>query len=253
MGAMKYGRKPVLHTTRTFRAGLVMARHLDKLGPAPTSTNDYVAAVEKVVGADWGMMGNDGYGDCVFADDAHQVMIITANTGAIVVPTTDQTLAQYSAETGFDQSDPSTDNGADETTDCQYLVKNGFLGHKASDTAMVDPTNLDHMTWTVQLFGAAKLGVNWTKKQMDQFNNGETITGDPNGEVDGGHDVVVVRRQGDQWWIVTFGKRVQADAGFIAAAEECHALLWVDWAGQGNAPSGFNLAALDADLKSIGQ
>jgi hypothetical protein len=251
---VKFGRKPAVHNRRTFRSGLVLARHLDNLGPAPTATNDYTAAVEKRVGgsSDWGMMGNDNAGDCVFADDGHELMIITANTGEIVIPTTAQILAQYSAETGYNPDDPSTDNGADETTDCSYLVSNGLLGYKADDTAMVDPTNLDHVTWLIQLFGACKFGVNWTQQMMDQFNSGQIITADPNGEVLGGHDVPGVLRQGDKWWIVTWGERVPVDPGFIAAAEEAHGLLWCNWCNsQGVSPPGLDLAALDGDLKAL--
>lgn len=66
---LKYrtGKKPPVHTARTMRSALALARHLDKLGPPPAASNAYYGAVEAAVGGQqkWGMMLNDQLGDCL--------------------------------------------------------------------------------------------------------------------------------------------------------------------------------------------
>jgi hypothetical protein len=251
---LMYGRRSALFTARTMRSAIVMARHIDPLGKPPASSNRYVDAVEAAVGGidRWGMLGNDRYGDCVFADDGHVLMQITANTGSIVVPTAADCLANYAAETGFDPNDPSTDEGADETTDCEFMISAGLVGHKADVTGMVDPRNIDHVKWCVQLFGACRLGVRWTQEAMSQFNAGQPIT-DWSGTVDGGHDVPIVHYEGDTPYIVTWSQRVPTTWEWVAhAAEEAHVLLYLDWVRrQGLSPAGFDLTVLEADIKNV--
>src|SRR6202142_4151114 len=58
----------------------------------------------------WGMMGNDTIGDCTCAAIAHMVMLMTAHTGTMISPTLEDTLAVYSAVTGYYPVDPSPDN-----------------------------------------------------------------------------------------------------------------------------------------------
>src|SRR6185369_13523516 len=106
---LKFGKKPATYTPRSMGTALVLARHLDPLGSPPPASNNYVEAVEKATGGDWGMMGNDLVGDCVIADDAHYHMLRTANTGTIEIPTTQQVLDQYSAVTGYNPNNPATD------------------------------------------------------------------------------------------------------------------------------------------------
>src|SRR5271166_3827704 len=99
--SLKFGRKPAVHTERTRKSEKTMSIYLDTLGSPPVVSNDYIGAVTKQSPSGWGMMGNDQYGCCVEADDGHYLMLRTANSGSIVIPTTDQILKLYSAETGF--------------------------------------------------------------------------------------------------------------------------------------------------------
>ncbi|HEV2171560.1 MAG TPA: hypothetical protein VGR40_11460 [Candidatus Binatus sp.] len=202
------------------------------------------------------MLGNDKVGDCTCADTGHQVMLHTANTGAIVVPSDTDVLGLYSAITGYDPNDPSTDQGANETTVVSYLKSTGFLGQKVDDAANVAPQQFEHVKWAVQIFGAVRLGVNLPQSFMDQFNAGQPFddVGDTN--IVGGHDVPIVKYDADYAYIVTWGKLCPMTWKFMrnsSYVEEAHAELWYDWvASQGTAPSGFDLSQLAADLKAIG-
>jgi hypothetical protein len=247
------GCKPAVHNLRTARSMVAIHQRLTALGPPPASSNAYYAVVEKIVSADWSMMGNDSAGDCVEACEGHCLMLRTANVGGtIVIPTAQQVLALYSAETGYNPSDPSTDRGTDETSDAQFMLSTGFLGHKADATAMLDPTNLDALKWGVQCFGSVELGVNWTQQAMDQFNTGQPIT-DFSGTSIGRHSVPIVHYDGETPYIVTWAERVPTTWDWVkGASDEAHGLVFGDWiTAQGSSPPGLDLAALVAELKSI--
>jgi hypothetical protein len=243
------------------RSAIVMARHLDKLGPAPAECSDYISAVTALVGDDWGMMGNDTVGDCTLADPCHTIMLRTANAGTMVQPSTQDALDAYAAATGYDpsktQPDGSnpTDQGANELDICEFMRLTGILGHKNDQYGTIDAANEDHLRWCVQLFGACRIGVNLPQSAMDQFNAGQAWddVGDQN--IIGGHDVPVVDYRGGMYYIITWAKLQPVTPKFMfnqSYVEEAHPELAFDWIRQqGTAPNGLDLAALEADLKGL--
>jgi hypothetical protein len=258
---MKYGRKPVRYVRGSLIRTHIIARYLSALGPPPGASPDWVSAVMQQSPHGWGVDGNDLYGDCVFADCAHQEMLRTANVGTIVIPTTQQVLALYSAVTGFDPNNPYSDQGADEQTVVLYLTATGWLGRKLYAHASLDPTQFDQIKWVVCLFGASRLGINLPASAINQFNAGQPwdyVAGSP---LDGGHDVPVVRYDADGTiWVVTWGKLQPVTPAFMAAhyddgmpyVEEAHAELAFDWVNAaGASPSSLNLAQLLQDLTAV--
>jgi hypothetical protein len=252
---MKFGRKPAVHTRRTMRSALVLAQALAPLGSPPTVSDDYVSAVNKVTGGDWGMMGNDTLGDCVCADSGHQVMIHTANAGTMITPTDADVLALYEAVGGYVPGDAATDQGCDETSMCAYMQATGIAGQKSAGTAMVDPLTLDHIRWAVQLFGACRLGITVGQDSVDQFKGKqpwEAPTTDPNA---GGHDVPAVGYDAEYVRVITWGGEqlvawsLMANPDFL---QEAHAEVFGDWLTvTGVAPSGLDMPALLAALPQV--
>lgn len=256
---MKFGRRPAVHTARTMRSALAMARALDPLGPAPAATRNYIAAVT----VPWGMMLNDQLGDCVCADTGHMLMLRTANTGSIIVPadaeieTLYEAVGQYDpSQTQPDGSNP-TDQGCDETAMCDYLETTGFLGHKADAVGSIDPRNLDHVVWCIELFGGCRLGLNIPAWAMDAFSAGNPWGAPPAGAdttIVGGHDVPLVDSRSGTFTCVTWAQEQIITPAFLALyCEEAHSELFFDWVQQqGIAPSGFDLTALAGDLAALG-
>lgn len=76
------------------------------------------------------MLGNDQVGDCVIAAMLHYVMAARASVGNPVTFTTQQALDLYSAITGYDPADPSTDQGTAWTDALAYWQMTGCYGHK---------------------------------------------------------------------------------------------------------------------------
>ena len=168
-------------------------------------------------------------------------------------------LQLYSDIAGFDPKRPAeTDNGTNELLMSDYLVTRGFMGHKADAAVSLDPTNLDHLKWAIELFGSVRLGVNLPLSAMRQFDGGSpwTVEADDGGN-QGGHDVRAFnyRSASDDVWfdIVTWGQPVAVSAGWMQKyVEESHAELFFDWIqANGVSPGGFSLDALASDLNSL--
>jgi hypothetical protein len=247
---LKLGRKPARHTRRSLKSALVMARALDPLGAPPPASNDYTAAVK----VPWGMFANDRLGDCVCADTAHALMLRTANASSIVVPADSDVIALYEAVGGYVPGDESTDNGCDETSMCEYLEKTGFLGHRSDATGAVDPQNLDHLKWCIQLFGTCRIGVDLPRSAMDQFEAGEPWDVRGDGAILGGHDVPLVKYDGaGMFYCVTWGRLQPVTPAFVLKyTEEAHAELFFDWVqAQGVAPPGLDLDDLAKKLAAL--
>src|SRR6516164_1546829 len=78
--------------------------------------------------SDWQMLGNDQYGDCVFAGAAHEEMLWHREGGLELPPFDDKSvLENYSEVTGFNPADPNTDQGADVVKAATYRKNIGLL------------------------------------------------------------------------------------------------------------------------------
>jgi hypothetical protein len=245
-----YGRRRPAPTARAFITLGIMGAALDPLGPPPVDCNPYAANVT----VPWNIYGNDVLSNCVPCDTAHTLMLRTACAGSIVVPTQIDVDALYSAVGGWVATNPSTDQGCDESDMETYLRTTGFLGHVATTTGNVDASNLDHIKWCVQLFGSCRLGLNLPGYAEHQFEIGQpwsVITmGDQSTE---GHDVPIVDFRDGLLYCVTWGKLQPVTPEFFAKyCEEAHAELFPDWVqAQGTAPSGLDLAGLIAKMESV--
>ena len=95
--------------------------------------------------------------NCVEADTAHTLTIRTANaSSATVIPTITDVFNLYE-DFGF-RPNQNIDPGTSELAMLQYLKAAGFLGHKLDNSATIDPGNIDHVKWSIQLFGGCRFG-----------------------------------------------------------------------------------------------
>jgi hypothetical protein len=236
--------------------------------------SDYLAAVpappEKVyyeykIKTPWGVDANDTVGDCTCACIAHMIMLATAHTNTLVVPTTDQVLAVYSAITGYDpsQTQPDgsnpTDNGANIADVLNYWQNTGMPAgagvHKITAWVQIDQTNLIEVKQALWLFGGVDLGINVYQSMMDQT-NAKTAWDDPSGSILGGHSVPIFGFGSEGCTCVTWGALQQMGwACFETICDEAYCVITPDWINQltGKAYSGFDVATLEADAAAIKQ
>lgn len=209
-----------------------LTRELLKAEPTPPASVDWWS---KVPEASWGMDGNDNVGDCTCAEVDHSTkarQVAAGNTE--VTSTAQEVLAAYSAITGYNPADPSTDQGAVMQDVRDYWRKHGIiLGGKLDQLtlfAAVDHTDLPLVKWCVSRFGAVALGINFPDSAMTQFDQGKPWDVVKGAQIEGGHAISMVGYDDQYAYVVTWG-RVQPMtwAFFTRYVEEAWTDVSTDW------------------------
>lgn len=231
---------------------LLLTPHLTgALPPAPPKA-DWLSKVPS-----WTMAANDRVGDCVFAAASHMIRAFNLySTGKDVVLSDDQVLAAYSAVTGYNPADPSTDQGTVIQDALNYWRKTGIAGHKIVAFAQVDHTNPAEVDAAVNLFGALMVGVNFPASAMQQFNNHQPWTvANPDGGNLGGHAVHLgyYDTTAKDTEVVTWGAVQKVDDAWWAKyVEELWVVLTPEWADANSKdPQGLDLHSLGEDFAQL--
>ena len=245
---MRLGKAQPRHDDRTLR----LSRYLTSDLVAPPRI-DWAAPVKS-----WPMLRNDELGDCTAAAAGHLIHAWSANNGAPVVLSDQQVVDAYSAITGYDPSDPSTDQGAVELDVLNYWKRTGIAGHKIAGYVALSPRNREHIALSIDLLGGCYLGVALpvsaqTQEVWDVPEGGAVGDGAPASW--GLHAVPALNYGPAGITIVTWGQlKTLTWSFFDAYVDEAYGVLSAaDWAqgGTKTAPSGFNLAQLQEDLRAI--
>ncbi len=221
--------------------------------PSPPTSVDYSKAVMS-----WPMMGNDTNGDCTCAAAGHMIEEWTANTG------TQKTLSDstiLSAYRHFAGSDP--DAGASMLDVLKYWRKTGIGGDKILGFVQLQPRSTIQVKDSISLFGNCYIGVSLPDFAVAANTNVVTTpwvvppqgaVGDAAPNPDNGHCIPAVGYDDRNIYVVTWGTLKMMSWEFYQAyMDEAFAVLSNDWISQklGTAPSGFNLATLQQDLRSV--
>lgn len=212
---------------------------------------------EKAI-ADYGMLGNDEFGDCVWAGAAHETMIWAREAGNTVGFSTGSVESDYSAVTGFNPDDPSTDQGTDMQVAASYRRRVGVLDstgkrHHIGAYVALTPGDPDELAAAAYIFGAVGVGLRFPEYAMDEFNAGkpwDTRHGNPT--IAGGHYVPVVAKRAGKFCAITWGRVQEMTPMFYRRyCDEALVYLSTEMLTSGLSPEGFNLAQLQADLKAF--
>ena len=249
---------------------LKLGNYMDvaQLPPAPTSC-DYSDPAMSVISDE---EGNDAYGDCVLAEEAHFIAVMTGNAGKLFAYTRDMTLAAYSALTGFNASNPASDQGTDPLVCLNYFTQNAYAdGSKLAGYIQVDATNRAQVEFAISAFGNLKIWLSVPTAYISPFPSGNGFVWDvapPN--PDNGHcigscaynstNVAVVGSNSQGVQVMTWGLVGTITwAAFAAlcvpsAGGGCATRVTLDWlnASIGKTPSGFAWRDLIADFDTMG-
>src|SRR5262249_7261133 len=143
------------------------------------------------------MLGNDHYGDCVFAGAAHETMLWNKRAGHTVDMSTEQTLLDYSDVTGFDPADPNSDQGTYVLDALKYRQKTGIRDeaggrHKIAAYASLMPGDFGAAVQAAYIFGAIGIGFEFPDSAWEQWDHGEYWDVVDGASIEGGHYVPVV-------------------------------------------------------------
>lgn len=225
-------------------AGLSMlASYLtDPLPAAPASV-----AVPSVT--NWGMLGNDQYGDCTFAGMVHAFMA-TANDEkeTETFPTTDQVVGCY-----LDYN-KGKDTGCVEAQLLQYWKTNTVLQHELLAFAPVPVSNLDEIKQVIHNFGVCYIGIAVPAACETQFAQHKpwAITNTPaDNQILGGHCVILVGYDAQYFYAITWGAVQKVEYSWLTKyMDEAWALITPEIAKKGSY-NGLNLAQLQADIAKL--
>ena len=249
---IKLGKSAARHDPRT----LLLASYVTPSLPSPPAAFDLTQKVTA-----WGMMDNDQIGDCTCAAAGHLIMEWTANAGKkMVTPTDKQIVAAYSAVTGYNPTTGANDDGAVEIDVLNYWRQSGIAGHKIGAYMALEPKNHAHIMDSVYIFEGCYIGVELPKSAQAQTQNHQPWSVPPGGPTGdgqpgswGGHAIPVVAYDAHGVTVVTWGSLQRMTWSFWEAyCDEAYAILSKDYLnGKKQAPQGFSLAQLQADLADL--
>lgn len=207
----------------------------------------------------WGMLGNDQYGDCGPAGAMHLAQAQSSNAGNPLHATTEQTLALYSALTGFNPTDPSTDQGTVLVDLLNYWRDTGIemtdaagkaVLNKIVGYASLDISSVAQRRYAAFVFGGAYLGINCPQSAEQDTSNWTYQAGSP---IAGGHCVVQVGEGAVGGKTISWGLVIPTTNGFYAAyLDEGYITVTESWLNaQGKSPSGLDLDGLVSAMKTL--
>ena len=244
---MRFGRTPSDPAKLARR--LLLSDYLVGLPVMPPSVD------HSAVGEEFGELGNDTVGDCTVAAVGHAIQVADFfGQGKPATVTTKQILAAYSAITGYDPSDPNSDQGANLLDVLHYWQNSSISGERLNAYVSFDSAKADHWRATIDLFGSAYIGVWLPATVVDALDSGKVIdwtaTNGP-GLQDAGHCVVAIGYDATVLKVVTWGLVITMSWAFAAKyCDEAYAPLMPSWAS-GKEPGGFNLSQLTTDLAIV--
>jgi len=210
-----------------------------------------------LMGKNWEMLGNDQFGDCVFAGAAHETMLWNKEAGNQVAFTDKAVLSDYSAVTGFNPSDPNSDNGTDMQEAASYRRKTGVIDsdgkrHQIAAYLAIEPGNLLEHYIAIYLFGAVGIGINFPNSAMDQFNQNKAWKVNSKSPVEGGHYIPLVAKKGNYLYCVTWGRLQAMTLGFFKKYnDESIAYVSLEALKDGKSLEGFDADKLISDLQLL--
>jgi hypothetical protein len=246
--AYRLGKNRPVIDDRTIR----FATYVKPSLPSPPTAVNYGAKVTS-----WPIYYNDQYGDCTCAAAGHMIQNWTANATVEVTVPPPSVLTFYEHFVG---TPPPPDKGCDMLSVLKYWRRAGVDSHKVLAFASIDLQNQVQAQSACWLFGSIYIGV----ALPDFATQGDMLTvpwvvppGGPVGNAapnpDNGHCIPAVSYDADNLYVVTWGEIKPMSWGFYNAyADESFAVISRDFIeANGINPAGFDLAALEADLKQV--
>lgn len=231
------GRYPSRPDPRTLR----LSDYADPAAPPPPPQRLWQTPV-----SDWGVMGNNLYGNCTIVTPAHAILAWRANELSDTRRISDNAVIELSREMG-------ALNGYNILDRLRYWRKLGMWANLLWAFASVDPLDRPSIARAINTFGVVDIGVNlplaW--RNADEWTTGTGRNYRPGSW--GGHSVPLVGYDKTNVYAVTWGQIVPMTWDALTTyCDEAYALIDPDWiAGDSFSPSGLDLNAMHVDLMTI--
>jgi hypothetical protein len=239
------GKLPVRTDVRT----LSLARYIDPTRlPEPPAALDLTTHVP-----DWPMYANDRLGDCTTAAAGHMIEAWSAESSGHSTEITESAVVDAFEHVKI--VDPATgEEGAVELDVLKYWRDHGIGRHKIGAFARVSVHDARLVQTAAYLFGGLYIGLALPLTARDEtiWDWTGSLAGPARPGSWGGHAVDVVGYANDRLTVVTWGALKPMTWSFWERyCDECYCILSADFLHGNEAPNGFDLAALRADLALI--
>lgn len=240
MSSFKLGRLPGvipvgLHDLTFYAAGPLPA-------PPPSVTVPQVA--------DWGMDGNDAWGDCGAAGLQHGFMAAAADTGERESFPSEQQVVDY-----YLKYTDGQDSGVVLSQFLAYAKRHRYYGHKVSAYAPVAVHDVPTLQFAVNAYDFAYVGLTVTEGMMQAVQGAGPWTwtaGDLTGQVVGGHCIILAGYDSNWLYGITWGQVIRiAYPAWHQMGDEAWALIVGEEVAAKTDGHGISLAALRADLHRL--
>ncbi len=213
-------------------------------------------------GFQWGMLANDKIGDCVIAMMLHSIEDFHLDAGTPPPAFTDaDAISIYSAITGYNPNDPSSDRGTDEGAAMRYWEHPGLQStdngsHTIVATVAVDPSNLNECRIAIDEFIDLQIGIALpisAQGETEWTVVGDGKTGHSAPGSWGGHGIPYREYDAATFKCVTWGAELLLTVPFHQDyAQEAHVVVTQEMLNkQGVGPSGVAWDELIADIKAL--
>lgn len=220
--------------------------------PALPAAQDWYSSISS-----WGELLNNSLSDCTIATVGH--IVLQESTYASTAPllmTDAEALAGYEAATGYNPTDPSTDQGAYEGDIGAHWLHQGFQCGGEIDKivgfADVDVRNLADVKYSIFLTGNAFLGVS-LPACAESGSTWEMPTTTAGAKILGGHAIPAVGYDENWIYVVSWGQLIPVSWAFFQAyCDEVHVTLSHRWQhSTGLTPAGFDWSTLIAATRTF--
>jgi hypothetical protein len=249
---MKFGKRPARPRPKDLHL-------LDVTGPDGLTLAPIGFGHKASYPPDWGMLGNDEYGDCVWAGAAHETMLWNAINQRSVRFDDRAVLSDYAAVTGFDPATGAGDNGTDMHDAMNYRRSTGVRDtgghrHKIGAFVSLEPGDWHQLLEALRAFDLVAIGFEVPASAMHQFEYGQPwrYVGDTN--IEGGHYVPVVGRPHVATInVVTWGRTQEMTRAFYQHYnDEAYGIVSTEaLSTAGKTAEGLDLDALNAALARL--
>jgi hypothetical protein len=214
-------------------------------------------------GLDWGVLGNDEWGDCYWASAAHEVMAEAHLAGRDPGFGTEDVLSTYASYLrleGVWELTQRNDEGTDARAGAKYRKAHGVRdasghAHHIGAYTFIEVPDYELIKSAVHDFEGITVCVNLPESAEDAFRTEgpkvwDYVKGSP---ILGGHAIAGTSVQDDKLFIVSWGEEVELTEAFVEKyLQTC--VVYVSGStldGTGHTPAGLDRAALLNALKAL--
>jgi hypothetical protein len=209
---------------------------------------------EHVPPVEFGMWGNDHWGDCVVAGGVNETILFNRIAGRVVTFNTADVGRDFQAITGLP---PNPITGADMKQAASYRLKTGLLDargnrHKIGAYMQLRPGDLQQLYAAMYLFDAVGVGLRFYEEWFDQFRRHEAwrITTGMTPTLMG-HYVPLMALRGNLVGVTWSRFQAIRPSVYLHAAQQVVACVSQESMINKKSPLGFNWDQLIADANEI--